>query len=411
MLRQTKEDRKWHGWPPGRPKPISKLRGLFPADRLKSDLQRLGLSPSAAAKRGDVAPDAVLAWLRNERAPYSRTLRRFLEANGIDRDPYRAFLVDPVVTVVCPCGRSRRLKRAALRVAGERAKDRSKLKHLGGDVYERPCRACSARKVGRHVVARLNRRRLKETVGRAILELAEQGNENELALVNERMLSLAATKEQLERNWNKFRAMVRRPKSLSHREAIGRGRILRTDLRRRFALCPLCELAIYGLRWHRDCWYAWLRWCMRNLRRRPSPSMLPPPSRTFGPKPEVNLARNYRWLMARRSGEAPRGVLASMPGSAVADRTAVTKGVQAMLRVLPGCWDLVFANPRKGNAARQHLVPLPVELHALIERGERDDVIRRLIDFGMAEDAVARVTGATVYRVRGIAQPTTTSAG
>jgi hypothetical protein len=81
-------------------------------------------------------------------------------------------------------------------------------------------------------------------------------------------------------------------------------------------------------------------------------------------------------------------------------------GVRAFLRRLPASWDFVFSASkleRRANTQRQKIVSLPLELESLMDAGERDGLIRRLVDFEMAEGDVARLTGATVYRVRGIA--------
>jgi hypothetical protein len=73
--------------------------------------------------------------------------------------------------------------------------------------------------------------------------------------------------------------------------------------------------------------------------------------------------------------------------------------------VLPASWDLVFSSSkleRRANAQREKIVALPLEIESWIAAGERDGLIRRLVGFGMAEGNVAKLTGATVYRVRGI---------
>lgn len=80
----------------------------------------------------------------------------------------------------------------------------------------------------------------------------------------------------------------------------------------------------------------------------------------------------------------------------------VTLAIRALIRLLPGSWGLVFSNPAKGNDRRQELVQLPGELEPLISAGERDQLIERLHYFGMAESRITEVTGASLYRIRGI---------
>ncbi len=85
---------------------------------------------------------------------------------------------------------------------------------------------------------------------------------------------------------------------------------------------------------------------------------------------------------------------------------AVTNGVAAFLRRLPGSWDLVFTRTsatRRVNVHRQERIPLPKEILEVVEVGGRDPLIRRLLDYGMKEEDVARLTGMGLSRVKGIA--------
>jgi hypothetical protein len=57
---------------------------------------------------------------------------------------------------------------------------------------------------------------------------------------------------------------------------------------------------------------------------------------------------------------------------------------------------------RNRNTARQRLVRLPLELQPLIESGQRDPLIHRLDHYGMSEEKIAGIVGATIYHVRGV---------
>jgi len=91
-------------------------------------------------------------------------------------------------------------------------------------------------------------------------------------------------------------------------------------------------------------------------------------------------------------------------GSQVAAKSAITEGIKAFLRVLPGSWDLVFSDRQgqRGNTHRQKLVPLHLELERLVGTGGRDPLIRHLLEFGMKETDVAQVSGMGLPRVKGI---------
>jgi hypothetical protein len=101
----------------------------------------------------------------------------------------------------------------------------------------------------------------------------------------------------------------------------------------------------------------------------------------------------------------PRTTLRALANAApiIDAKTTVTEGTKAFIRRLPASWDLVFSESPRGrqaNVARQVLVPLPREIRPLVERGERDALLRRLHSFGMAEEQIAKVTGATLEQVR-----------
>ncbi len=99
-------------------------------------------------------------------------------------------------------------------------------------------------------------------------------------------------------------------------------------------------------------------------------------------------------------------MLLSTADPELSDKGTVTHGIQAFIRLLPGHWDLVFRGSlhwQRANLARQHLVPLPLEMLRIVGAGGRDPLIRRLLNFGMKEEDVARLTGMGLPRVKGIA--------
>lgn len=397
------------GWPKGKPKPIMALRSEFPSTALMDDLKRLRLSPSAAARRAGLDHHAVLGWLARRRAPTRRLLLRFLDVLGLEHGPYAVFLRPAEVRLVCPCGRTRAVRRSVLQAAAQRVKGRGELRRTAKDTFERLCRECASRRSGQGLAER-QKRRLRRSLGGAVVDLAEQGNERERHLVREALLARLGTREQLAANRRAFGDFTRRPRTPRHRSSIALAKTAGAALQRPFHLCPLCELAVYALRWHRDCWYTWRRWCGERMSPISAAAMLPPPSRSRGPNPASNLGRNYSWLLARRTGQASlRDLQRATDG--ISERSTVTKATQAVLTLLPGSWDLVFTTPKKGNASRQYLVRLPDELQPMIERGDRDTLIGKLLWFGMAEDAVARIVGASIHRVRGRAALATETRG
>jgi hypothetical protein len=219
--------------------------------------------------------------------------------------------------------------------------------------------------------------------------------------------------ESREQAKQKLLRYARQPKTEAHRAAISRANVVATatggkgKLTRPFHLCLLCGLVIHRRGWHRICWDTWRAWYRQHIGscRVPPKGARPSPLQEHGPKPETNLARNYRWLLKRRSGGAcgyARTLLAST-GEALTSKSTVNEGVKAFLARLPGSWDLVFTAPRRGNAARHALVPLPFQMIRVVGDHGRDLLIRRLIEFGMAGEEITRLTGMSLSRVKGVA--------
>jgi hypothetical protein len=87
----------------------------------------------------------------------------------------------------------------------------------------------------------------------------------------------------------------------------------------------------------------------------------------------------------------------------------VTEAIKAFIALLPGTWGAVFWESKKRellgrnrNMARQWLVRLPLEIQPLIQSGQRDPLILRLSHYGMSEENIAGLVGATIYHVRGV---------
>jgi hypothetical protein len=205
-----------------------------------------------------------------------------------------------------------------------------------------------------------------------------------------------------------------KPTSEKHRQSVTRGHTIRHALegRLKFLLCPLCGLIVHSRhshipsqRWHEPCRWAFRAHYQETLHRLPKADEWSKARRPkYGPNPETNLGRNYQWLIARRGKGMSRPELAKQPGSGVLTKPAVTEGIQAFLRLLPGSWDLVFfeSHERRANVIRQELVRLPLEVEQIVGAGGRDPLIRHLLEFGMREADVARLTGMGFPRVKGI---------
>lgn len=393
------------------------LRSLFPHEVLTQALERRGLNAFQAARQAGVSLHAVLTAMRGEGVPQARTLKKLLDGLGIDRTPFAAVLAaqEPVI-VVCPhCGRARTLNRSHLKSVGRMAKGRHELRKREDGIYERPCRPCSAREKGRATLERHNERMLKKRLGNAaasvFIEEAKAGDETSRKKLRMAIASFTGGAAQRAKTIAQFRNYVRKPKPEKHRHAIGLSNVVTRAMEGRitkpFFLCPLCELVTHAQQWHRPCWYAWMSWYQRTVGHFPKVGARPPAlrPRTRGPKPETNLARNYGWLIAiRGAGKSLRAVVKDH-GREISAKSSVTEAVQAFLHLLPGSWDLVFSESplvRRANIHRHKLVPLPLEMERVVGIGGRDPLIRRLLEFGMAEGDVARLTGMGLPRVKGI---------
>jgi len=373
-------------------------------EQLHRDLEARGLNPFSASKVAGLGWTVVSDWLHRRYEPSARALKQFLESHGLPKAPYEEFLRLPYVTQVCPvCGRRRPIRRSMLRFAEARIEGR-KFQCRPDGSYERLCRDCT--NVSSHHLARLRRASttaLKKQFP-AYAEILTSADEDKdpaaRADRRELQITMAGGPERLRLKHEKFRRWVRQPRTIAVRHAISVGAIGRryADMTKPFHLCPLCELVIVGFRWHRVCLQAWWGYVRRTLKRVPRPGERPPPSCRRQHSPERYLRRDYGWLIARRKKRQTRKDL--LPESS--SPTTVTKGVQAFVRRLPGSWDLVFTKRRAPNNGRQTLVPLPDELASLIEAGQRDPLIYRLAGFGMRAETIARITGASIYRVRGV---------
>jgi len=397
------------GWPKGKPNPLGALLPLFPAAGLRADLQAHGLSPTGAALKAGLQPGVVLRWTQGKAVPRPKSLKKLLEAIGVDPEPYERFLQPSTVSVVCPtCSKVRTLRKGELGVAGRRAQGRTELSRLADGRYRRPCRACSAAQHGRKALRQLNVTLLRKELGRQeaddVSEWAKGGDAEGTAALNKARVAILGGQQQLDKNRAKFRQMVRAPKGAEHRHAISLAHISRGSLKKPFSLCLLCGLLVHGHPWHQPCA---LRWLYRSRRKAPlgqGAQTQPPSVRRRGRPSDENLERNYHWLMVRRAGGGSRARLLAEADLKSFSKQAVNKGIESFLRLLPGSWDLVFsknAGRRRANVGRQELVQLPHELEFLVGAGQRDGLIQKLHDFNMPEREIARLTGASPYRVRG----------
>ena len=396
------------------------LRQLFPSRQLVADLRALGVTPTAAAIRAGMQPCVVLPWVHGVAVPPARSFKKFLSAVRIDPSAYQEFLerADPVVLVVCPkCGRSRPMKKGLLKFAGRRVRNRHELRRRPDGRYERLCRLCSAREVGRKALRSVNQKAFERHLRKEdtwVLEDDPPGIGRETKAARARIVRTAREAAmggpaKLARNRDRFRQMVQAPKSAEHREAIARGHIVHAVLTRPFFLCHLCGLLVHGHPWHKPCALRWLYWNRKNRKDGHRPVDL-------GTSASRHTARNYRWLIRRRTGMSRRELL-NESGKGLApyrDRlrfkrrrppeSTVTKAIAAFVHLVPGSWDLLFSvgghkKHRRGNRLLQELAPLPLELHAVIKSGDRDDLIQRLHSFGMPPLEIARVTGADTQRI------------
>jgi hypothetical protein len=379
----------------------------FPVEQLRQDFGLRQLTPRTAAAPAEVDYKTISAWLIGRWPPKYDRLIRVLDANGIPRDRYAPYLdaVNPVVILSCPsCSHRRPLPRGRLKRAARAVKGRRVLPRLPDGSYALRCAECFRRANGRQVFKRVHRRQLTRRLGQKeadrVIDGAEQGDPTS---VEERrraiMLGLGGDEARARRQ-EQFCKFVKQPKTEKHRRGMALSHLVLNARRltKSFALCPLCELVIYEARWHGPCYLAWQTWHRRTHKRGPG-TALPLAVRHHGPRPDPNIIRrNYWWLLAHRGGlRSRRTLLADAKLGARATKPTVNLGVASFVKLLPGDWRLVFSKDDHGriNRTRNFYVPLPDELEPLVERGERGAVIWRLLGFGMADTAIARVTGAS----------------
>ena len=405
-------------------------RVRFPAAReaLAQEFERRGLSRSQAARQGGVNLTVLQRWMDASHSPLAKTFKRFLGGLGIDprQEPYASFLADQgEVIVVCPlCGKVRLMERGQLRGAATDAKGRRELRRRADGSYELPCRPCANRMKGL-ALKRRNEQRLRDQLGPKLYDsLVDEAKRGDLkakeTLRQARCHWMAETPEKKARRLARVRTALRRPRTEAYRRACAIGNVVAraAGLTRAFHLCPLCGRVTYAQRWHRPCWTTWRIWHQRKHGRIPQRGVLPPPLRAPGPNPEARLARNYRWLMARRdpkgresraqllAPERKRKKTKEKEEETFKSRITVTEAIKAFIRLLPGSWDFVFSegqHVRRTNIPRQELVPLPLEVQQLVGADGLDALIKHLLNFGMKEESVADLTGMGLLRVKGIA--------
>jgi hypothetical protein len=258
--------------------------------------------------------------------------------------------------------------------------------------------------------------------------------------------------------YQKIRRKASAPKSETHKRNIGVAHVVLGRITN-LALCLLCGLLVHGRRWHKRCWMRWLHWCRRNR----ISSSTPPPTRRGRPADE-NLGRNYRFLLSRLvKSVSPQEILEDFKqeiaaygnrrrsSERMASRTTIPHGIQSLLRVLPGSWDLVSspggyripegqdrsyvgAAARAAVAAQRHRAdentqsgskhwktakerreirrqanqylqdkfPLPARLQQFIESRARDALVAQLHFFGMPVGEIIELTGVPEPQVKAV---------
>jgi hypothetical protein len=403
------------GWPKGQPKPLTRLRPLFPSGVLAADLEKLALSSSAAAQLAGVCHHVVLKLVRGNEAPRPGTLFKIIEALHLNREPYQAHLaaaeaVTGPAVLVCPrCGTIRTLARGQLKKASRRAQGRQALVQRPDGRYELPCRSCSAGAIGRRALQAVNADNVKRRLGtksKYILDAAAQGDQKAEGIRKEAVRAALGGADVLAGAHAEFAKWTKGPRSAEHRAAISTTRVSRARVTRPFHLCPLCELVVHANDWHGCCWYTWLGWYRRNVGKVPAPTKRPDPIHARGPKPASHLDRNFRWLFLKRSARRQNREILRLTGTKNNTKSSVTDAIKSFIARLPGSWDLVFSSSKKArlsaNVRRQEAVPLPLELQPLVDGGHRDGLINRLLDFSMTPEQISNLTGASLARVQGI---------
>jgi hypothetical protein len=370
----------------------------------RADLEHQGDSPFRAARRAGLGGGTVLRWIHGQTEPRAAELYRVIEACHLNPERYKSYLDSAAgakVLQVCPeCGRPRSLMRSRLRFVVLQATGRTALPRRANGVYERLCRPCSLRRRQPRATRAAQDALLQRRFGPNVEYTAEDPLQRQVAR-REAAATLNRVRGSRTENRARLLAAAKRSKGERHRLAIAISNVAaRVSRVAPLHLCPLCELVVHKQQWHRICWETWVRW----LGRRNMGNTRPVPQAQRGPKPERNLGRNYALLIGRRARNQSLRELAV--GSS---KSSVTEAVKGFLRRLPASWNLVFSSSpktRRANHARQALVSLPDELMPLIESGQRDLLIRRLLGFRMPEIQITTLTGASVYRVQGIAQQT-----
>ncbi len=417
-------------------------RPAFPGKKFLADLQGRGLTVPEAARRAVTSSQVLHDWIAERRSPSPGKLTAVLEANGIPSELYRLFLESRNrnrLWIRCPsCKGIRRVWRLASQRA--EAQREGHLRQLPDGTCEGLCRRCW----GHRNREKIKRRRLEflaKRYGRnkadALYDAAEQGDAEAKEEIREVLIAPlkewrraggVRTPTQAELRRRGFTAMVthivraRAPDDVV-KQGDAEARKSRLPLLR---LCALCQRIVSAPRrarshgqplrlkrtWHRPCWRARLSWWRRRMGRLPkrdevSPLELFPSSRSRGPRPADDLARNYQLLVARHAREKNtlRNIVAK---EGLRHRSTVTMAIKSFIARLPGRWDLVFGTSRREtNRIRHHqmIVKLPEALEPLIDRRERDSLITWLHEFGMPEKDIADVTGASPARVRGLTTP------
>lgn len=379
----------YRAWLTPRPRRPGRRRSHppFPREQFLADLKARGLTVEAAARQAGMWGQTVRPWTRGEHPPTPRLLRQILEANSIPLDPYQPWLESlTTFRAFCPiCEKTREVERF-------RGARRDRQEHLPGrpdGSYELLCRRHAAKRVGlrnRPRLKRIQRERLKAALGERAHYVAEAAAQDDQQADQMRKQALTP--------WflDAVAPMRHRPPSQEARRKLGVALMVAHALKAfpQLRLCLLCGLVVHKDRWHRVCGSIW---------KKPSVLSRDGEHRPRGRPADRNLGRNYSWLMASRAGRRTRREL--FPEG---KKPAVTAAIDAFIRRLPGSWNLVFLREtrRRGNPARQALVSLPQVLQPLIDRGARDSLIRQLYNLGMSEKPIARLTGASPERVRGV---------
>lgn len=392
-------------------------------NRLKRDIAKSGLSLTTIYKTAGVQVSAALrgapskGGLAGVGAPPStlrpETLLRLIKVIGADEDDYAAYLrlAAPTVGVVCSiCGE----------VAGSGGKHRTPTQLAFTRILNR------LQKAG----ARLPRVRpdgfYSLPLGYCATKLALKKHWSEYTPsdrrnIPRRQIGVEGKKKQ--------RAWAAGEKGAATRTAMSRARTHLAAMKvEGLGLCRLCQLVLHikasasdDEHWHRMCHDRWQSW----VRQHPDAKL----GQRVGRPPELD--RNYRILMLIHweQRRTRRKILSEVrihpyseyrPSRPAGDLSTVSKAPRALIRLLPGSWELVFS-PRgvgiekreiaqRANAERQASLALPDALRPFIEAGDRDRLMLRLHAVGMPELEIAQLTGASEERVLAVIEGATDAA-